>query len=676
MSAPRQRRILPAERQAEVQVLEMLGRRFGVQDPVVRRLVALTLRAAAAGHSCLDLALLDAQLLAGLEARRRLDERPARADEEDADDASGDRQVPDLVSALDALRASPVVHVVGDVLGVDGVRLVEPRPFVLSGTLLATHREYRAEQRVVDALLRRIHAAPPVAPLGAGRITEDPDQLRAITTLADAGVRAGIGVLVGGPGTGKTTTIAALLGARLAAHLAADVAADVAAGDEGRAPLRIALAAPTGKAAARLTEALQGALPRIAEAHGTEVATRLGALEATTVHRLLGIGRDGARRSDAPIAADLVIVDEASMLALPLAESLLDALPVASQLVLVGDPDQLESVDTGSVLRAMVDALPGAEEGGPVAQLRVNHRLLSDDAGRDAFIVAVRDGDAEAALEVLAARLPDSPSLAWIETEDPATEESAVMARLLDDGAGGGLIAAREAALEGRSAAAIAALSRVRLLCAHRSGRHGTSWWNARLRARLATETSGSRAAATAARNGTPGESWLAGEPVMVLANDERNGLVNGDTGVVVGPGASRRLVFARRDGTLLERPATVMPDVASAYAVTVHKSQGSEFDTVVVVLPPPTSPLATRELLYTAVTRARGGIVLVGSREAIRTSILRPSIRMGGLTQGLISVRTTLLRALDPAGVGVSDGDADGDGPTVGSPLTSPPSG
>jgi len=123
---------------------------------------------------------------------------------------------------------------------------------------------------------------------------------------------------------------------------------------------------------------------------------------------------------------------------------------------------------------------------------------------------------------------------------------------------------------------------------------------------------------------------------VMVLANDGRTGLVNGDPGVVVGRGGARRLVFARRDGSLLERPPAALPDVASAYAVTVHKSQGSEYGTVVVVLPPPTSPLATRELLYTAITRARRRVVLIGSEDAVRAAVARPSVRMGGLAVGL----------------------------------------
>jgi exodeoxyribonuclease V alpha subunit len=122
----------------------------------------------------------------------------------------------------------------------------------------------------------------------------------------------------------------------------------------------------------------------------------------------------------------------------------------------------------------------------------------------------------------------------------------------------------------------------------------------------------------------------------MVLANDERTGLVNGDTGVVVGRGGARRLVFERRDGTMLERPATALPDVTSAYAVTVHKSQGSEYGTVVVVLPPPTSPLATRELLYTAITRARRRVVIVGSEAAVRAAVTHPSVRMSGLAAAL----------------------------------------
>jgi exodeoxyribonuclease V alpha subunit len=125
----------------------------------------------------------------------------------------------------------------------------------------------------------------------------------------------------------------------------------------------------------------------------------------------------------------------------------------------------------------------------------------------------------------------------------------------------------------------------------------------------------------------------------MVLENDERTGLVNGDTGVVVGRGGARRLVFARRDGTLLVRSTTTSPDLASAYAVTVHKSQGSEYGTVVVILPPPSSPLATRELLYTAITRARRRVVIVGTEASVRASIARPSIRMGGLAEGLAAM-------------------------------------
>jgi exodeoxyribonuclease V alpha subunit len=600
-------------RAGERHLAELLRRRFGVEDPVVLQLARLTVRAAAAGHSCLDLARLDADLVASFDARRLArDTAGTRSTEPDGD------PLPTLDVALMALRGSAAVRVVGDAAE-GGIRIVEQRPLVLDGTRLATQREHAAEARLIDALVRRALAGIEPVPVAPTPLTDDPDQVAAVAALADAGVRAGIGVLAGGPGTGKTTTVAALLAARVATDVAAR-----AAGEGGR-PLRIALAAPTGKAAARLTESLRAALPRIADVHGDEVARQLGVLEATTVHRLLGIGRGGTRREDVRLPHDLVVVDEASMLALPLAATLLDALEDRTQLVLVGDPDQLESVETGSVLRALVDTLPA---GGALARLTRNHRLDTDDAASSELAHAVRDGDADAAVALLRAHVEGVGSLRFVETSEPHRRAGDVVAALLDDGRGGGLLAALEAAEAGAGAAALEALTGTRLLCAHRHGPHGASSWIDRLRAHLSAHVG--------AGGLPPGEVWLPGEPVMALANDERTGLVNGDTGVVVGRGGARRIVFERRDGTLLERPAEALPDVTSAYAVTVHKSQGSEYDTVVVVLPPPTSPLATRELLYTAITRARRRVVIVGDEVAVRAAVGRPSVRMGGLAEGL----------------------------------------
>ncbi len=637
-------------RSGERHVADLLVRRFRVEDPVVLLLARLTIRATAAGHSCLDLARLDTELVASLDARRQARDASSDPDPDlglgvdlglDPDTEHGPKTeadgLPTLAVALEALRACPAVHVVGgeaagpfpsDDLGLGGIRIVGPRPLVLDGTRLATHREHRAEQRLVSALAGRAASAPTPVPLAPTPMTDDPDQIAAVAALGDAGVRAGIGVLAGGPGTGKTTTVAALLAARVAAHLDAQAAGHV----DGR-PFSIALAAPTGKASARLTEALRGALDDVTAAHGGEVARQLALLEATTVHRLLRIGRGGTRRSDEPLPYDLVVIDEASMLALPLAATLLEALEERTQLVLVGDPDQLESVETGSVLRALVDTL--ASDGGPLARLTRNHRLdLGEgDVLADVLARSVRDGDVEETLTLLRSTIDGdgSASVHFVPTDDPLRRADEVTGPLLDDGHGGGLLAALAAADAGDGASALAALDGVRLLCAHRHGPVGASTWAVRLRALLA-----SRAGAGSL---PPGEVWLPGEPVMVLANDERTGLVNGDTGVVVGRGGARRLVFARRDGTLLERGATTLPDLASAYAVTVHKSQGSEYGTVVVLLPPPTSPLATRELLYTAITRARRRVVLIGSEASVRAAVGRPSVRMSGLPEGLKSL-------------------------------------
>ena len=230
-------------RAGERHVVELLARRFGVDDPVVLRLARLTVRAAAAGHSCLDLALLDAELVASLDARRLARDVVGARD----DRADDDGPLPGLEVALTALRECAAVHVVAalpeEADGAEdggGIRIVGPRPLVLDGTRLSTQREHSVEQRLIRALARRAAAAPEPMPVAPTPLTDDPDQVAAVAALADAGVRAGIGVLAGGPGTGKTTTIAALLAARLEADLAAH--ADGGAGPGAR-PLRIALAA-------------------------------------------------------------------------------------------------------------------------------------------------------------------------------------------------------------------------------------------------------------------------------------------------------------------------------------------------------------------------------------------------------------------------------------------------
>ena len=230
--------------------------------------------------------------------------------------------------------------------------------------------------------------------------------------------------------------------------------------------------------------------------------------------------------------------------------------------------------------------------------------------------------------------------LTWLPADGDPTADGAVVAAalgpLLGAAGGDGLLGAMTAAEHGDASAALAALRDVRLLCAHREGPHGLRRWGELLRARLI--------AAGAA--GGPASPWLTGEPVQVVRNERTGPLRNGDVGIVVGRGATQRLAFdvddplAAAPGVPLERPPAAVGPVEGALAVTVHRSQGSEHGTVVVVLPAATSPLATRELLYTAVTRARRHAVVVGDAAAVRACVRTPSVRAGGLADGLATWR------------------------------------
>jgi exodeoxyribonuclease V alpha subunit len=474
------------------------------------------------------------------------------------------------------------------------------RPLRLVDGLLYLDRYWQQEQLVRRELDERAaRPAPPADLAGLPALFPGggPDRQR----LA-AAVAAGrwVSVITGGPGTGKTHTVARLLRLLL---------------DQPGPRPRIALAAPTGKAAARLQESVR------------EQAATVGLQEdlpAATLHRLLGWRPDSRSRfrHDAGnrLPFDVVVVDESSMVSLTLMARLLEALRPTARLVLVGDPDQLTPVDAGAVLSDLVDrpAPPGAPHGLPgeaagdgaglddeerrqlrngVVRLSGSRRFGSAIAG---LAEAVRAGDADRVLDLLASG--GALSL----DAGPAALEARILA------IAGELRAAAEA---GDAATSLALLGRHRLLCAHRHGPFGVSVWNDRI-GRLT--------------GAAPGE-WPPGLPLLVTANDYENSLWNGDTGVVVRTADGVRASFDRGAGPEL-LPLSRLSSVTPAHALTVHRSQGSQFGQVDVLLPPATSPLLTRELLYTAVTRAAESVRVVGTVEAVRAAVGRQVVRASGL--------------------------------------------
>jgi exodeoxyribonuclease V alpha subunit len=445
---------------------------------------------------------------------------------------------------------------------------------------------------------------------------------------AVAALRRKFAVVSGGPGTGKTTTVVRIL---------ALIAGIGIAG--GKAP-RIALAAPTGKAAARLRESVAGALERL----DLPQATRdMIPGEAFTLHRLLGsipgspYFRHHANRR---LPHDLVVVDESSMADMALMAKLVAALRDDAALIIVGDRDQLSSVEAGAVLgdicdtgarhawsrRFAIDAgIAEQPEGNgfmiadaapPLADTVVvldrNYRF-SDASGIGALRAAVRDGNHELALDILTSRRYDD-----IVLHDPHGEVKFedFVAQSIRDGFG---------ALMGPSSPekALEALASFSVLCAHRKGPCGSEHVN--------------RIAIQEARGGAPlrrGE-WYHGQPLIVTRNSYALRLFNGDVGVVTGDG-KQRAFFPSADGGVRGVSPSRLAECEPAYAITIHRSQGSEYDRVLVVLPEQASKVLTRELLYTAVTRARSRVELWGSPEIIRETVRATIERRSGLRDAL----------------------------------------
>jgi exodeoxyribonuclease V alpha subunit len=445
-----------------------------------------------------------------------------------------------------------------------------------------------------------------------------------IATAIRARVTDGtISILLGGPGTGKTTKVAADLVARLQG---------LKPGEPGP---RLGLAAPTGKAAARMTEVLR---TRCQEAGAAQdVIDRIAATPARTVHKLLGYnpsrGDRFAHTADNLLPYDLVIVDEASMLSSSLMHHLLSAIDPAADLRLVGDPDQLASVDAGTVLGDI--AVFGEESHaaeplhGCIDTLRKIHR--SESANILALAAAIRGAKVDDAIHILRAGADD---VAWIDPADAAAldglEKAATdHARALGNAAGGrdpgtGKSPPGQQPPDPRAVAAAVLRTKARLqvLCAHRDGPMGVWGWNARIEKRLGVRST---------------DTWYAGRPVIVTRNSRSLGLANGDVGVVVPAAGRMEAVFG-----LPEQSARVavsrLEDVETVHALTIHKSQGSEYGHAIVVLPERPSQILTRELLYTGVTRARDRVTVVGSREVIEAAIRTPIRRATGLAERLRS--------------------------------------
>ncbi|WP_347903874.1 exodeoxyribonuclease V subunit alpha [Pseudomonas purpurea] len=629
-------------------------------DPLVLLAAALTSHQLGHGHVCLDL----------FETLKEPDFALSLPPEGDVQ--TGAMVLPSqLLEALDGVHWCKILAASGLVaLAADSRDEILQRPLVLSGKRLYLRRYWTYERRIDSALRQRLatrEATPDdlrerlTGLFGAARASGLIDWQKLACALA---TRGAFSIVTGGPGTGKTTTVV-----RLLALLQAPAV-------ESGKPLRIRLAAPTGKAAARLTESISQQVRTLEVADS--VRDKIPS-DVTTVHRLLG-GRPGTRHfrhhAGNRLPLDVLVVDEASMIDLEMMANLLDALPDHARLVLLGDKDQLASVEAGAVLgdlcrdaeggwyspqtRQWLQTVSGEDLGvsglqedvdgtHPLAQQVVmlrHSRRFGEGSGIGQLARWVNQQQADEARKLLAARShADLFSLALKNEQDHALE------RLLLEGHGDGPLGYRyylnvlrkqrppvDAALDDPcwtdwAREVLRAFDTFQLLCAVRKGPWGVEGLNVRITQALLK-----------ARLIDSDQQWYEGRPVLMTRNDYGLGLMNGDIGIALklpereGPDAGRqvlRVAFARNDGQGGVR--FVLPsrlnDVETVYAMTVHKSQGSEFAHTALILPDALNPVLTKELIYTGITRAKDWFSLIEPRSGVFEEAVRRKVkRLSGL--------------------------------------------
>jgi exodeoxyribonuclease V alpha subunit len=543
---------------------EMVVRRAGITDPACATALALLAKAVRLDHVCAELTVQGITQLWSTDDGDRAVTAPPTPE--------------DLFGALAA--AGAVVEHVAEGADVD--------PYGDAPVVLSAHRCYLRRYALLEQFVAERLGEP-------GQLQAPPgldDVLDRVAGAADVAQREAVrralsspvSVIAGGPGTGKTTTVALVL--RVAGALPD--------------PLTVALAAPTGKAAARLDDAVRAAR---ADGDTSEVEP------ARTLHRLLGVGRDGVARVQRPLDADVIVVDEASMVSLPLLAATLRRARPGARVILVGDPDQLASIEVGAVLADIVEA--SSAGGVVVSTLEIAHRF-EDALGVPSLASAVRSGSV-AALDAAIASHPDLHALS------PDEGLQALVTRVTDHA-----VELIGAARDGDAERSLRLVASLGVLCATKRGPGSTAWWNAAIESELVVRGMLRRR-----------DLDYVGRPLLVTRNDPLTGLANGMIGVVVADGDDRRAVF---EVGSFEPDAVAWAD--TVWALTIHKSQGSEYDEVVVSLPRPDSPILTRELIYTAVTRARRSVTLVAPKGSLDAALSRRVARSSGLAARLARPR------------------------------------
>jgi len=587
----------------------MAGLDAGGGDAVLSAAAMLS-RAVRGGDSCLDL-----EAIAGAVPSAGISDRP----------------LPSLTQWVQRLRASKIVGEPGQM-----------RPLILdSRGRLYLYRYWRYERKLAEAILSR--AARPLADLDRNAVATlmsryfpgaekgGVDRQRAAALMA---LLRQICVITGGPGTGKTHTIANILAIYCELN-------------RQRAP-RVLLAAPTGKAAARLKTSLAAGKDRM---NADEALRRCIPEDVFTLHRLLGATRESSRyryHAEKPLPADMVVVDEASMVDLAMMSKLVQALPDAAHLVLLGDRDQLASVEAGSVLGDICGAdrdhlfsrafcrryagitgerLQESSAGGRAAMvdaivtLQHNYRFARD-SGIGALSHAVNAGEVEAVLAMLGD--PREDAVAWLDPETSPDGDQWLRSALLD-GYGEYLRA-------DTPGTALEAFQRFQVLCAVKRGPHGAESVN-----RMA-ETVLQRNGLL--RTGGRDPHCYHGRPVLITRNDYDLQLFNGDVGLMWRddrhPDTAVATCFPDESGGVRKIWPHRLPAHETVFAMTVHKSQGSEFDHVLLILPPRDNPLLTRELVYTAVSRARTRVTVWAPRAVLKSAVARRLKRSSGLRDAL----------------------------------------